>query len=94
MLQSGDSFSMNNIQAYKNLISEARAYYESKPLELRNIQNGKDIFDFVWCKGLCNEINLWTYWQGAGVDNPEVIIVGQDLGTCSQRVHKDLKKQS
>lgn len=73
---------MNTAQAYKNLILEAAKYYEGRPLELRNIQNGKEVFDFVWCNGLNDEINLWTYWQGAGVENPEVIIVGQDFGTC------------
>lgn len=73
---------MNNVQAYEKLISEAAKYYVSRPLELRNIQNGKDVYDFVWCNGLNDEINLWTYWQGAGIEKPEVIIVGQDFGTC------------
>ena len=27
------------------------------------------------------EVNAWTYWQGVGVRNPKVMIVGQDWGS-------------
>ena len=74
---------MSNNSEYKALIAAAKNYYDSRPLELRNIRNGKDIFDLVWHEGLINEINLWTYWQGAGVEFPEVMIIGQDFGTCN-----------
>ena len=30
-----------------------------------------------------NEVNAWTYWQGFGVRNPNVMIVGQDWGSLS-----------
>ena len=26
----------------------------------------------------CNEINLWTYWQGINVFNPKIMVLGQD----------------
>ncbi len=73
---------------YKQIVLEAKSYYECKPLELRNVKNGSEIFDFDWCDGLVNEINLWTYWQGAGVDNPEVMIIGQDFGSCNDEINK------
>lgn len=28
------------------------------------------------------EVNAWTYWQGVGVRNPKVVIVGQDWGSA------------
>lgn len=30
-----------------------------------------------------NEVNAWTYWQGVGVRNPKVLIVGQDWGSLN-----------
>ena len=80
---------MSDLIQYKNLIAKARDYYNSKPLELQNVRNGKEIFDFVWCDGLNDEINLWTYWQGACVSNPDVMIIGQDFGACTDTENKD-----
>lgn len=34
---------------------------------------------FVWCKD-CNEINLWTYWQGKDSKDVKIMVVGQDWG--------------
>ena len=28
----------------------------------------------------CRQINLWTYWQGIGVDKVDILVVGQDWG--------------
>lgn len=33
---------------------------------------------------LCKEINLWTYWQGRGVKNVDILVVGQDWGNPFQ----------
>lgn len=33
-----------------------------------------------WCEACQDEINLWTYWQGRGHLNPEILVVGQDWG--------------
>lgn len=68
---------------YTELIKEAADYYNSALPELKNIKNNDNLFDLVWCRGLTEEINLWSYWQGRGVGNPEVMIIGQDFGTCS-----------
>ncbi len=79
---------------YKKLILEAKSYYESNPLELRNIRYEGGVFDFVWCEGLTDEINLWTYWQGVGVNSPEIMIIGQDFGNCNDDFYADCVKCS
>lgn len=33
---------------------------------------------------LCKEVNLWTYWQGRGVKNVDILVVGQDWGNPTQ----------
>lgn len=68
---------------YSELIKEVSDYYNSALPELKNIKNNDNLFDLVWCRGLTEEINLWSYWQGRGVENPEVMIIGQDFGTCA-----------
>ncbi len=68
---------------YSELIKEVSDYYNSALPELKNIKNNDNLFDLVWCRGLTEEINLWSYWQGRGAENPEVMIIGQDFGTCS-----------
>lgn len=35
--------------------------------------------DLLWCD-LCEEINLWTYWQGRGNSDTKILLVGQDWG--------------
>lgn len=36
--------------------------------------------ELTWCDACEDEINLWTYWKGRGVLNPEILVVGQDWG--------------
>lgn len=31
-----------------------------------------------------SEVNAWTYWQGIGVRNPKVVVVGQDWGSLTE----------
>ena len=33
-----------------------------------------------WCEE-CEEINLWTYWQGRNCYSPKIMLVGQDWGS-------------
>ena len=33
-----------------------------------------------WCDD-CEEINLWTYWQGRGNLDAKIMLVGQDWGS-------------
>lgn len=57
-------------ERYAWLIEEARASYPQagQPGEL------------VWCDDCREEINLWTYWQGRGCLDPDILVVGQDWG--------------
>lgn len=67
---------------YRNLIDEAKEYYSSEAPELKNIVKNDKLFDFKWCDWLEQEINLWTYWQGAELETSEIMVIGQDFGTC------------
>lgn len=57
-------------ERYRWLIDKARYTYppEGSPAEL------------TWCDACRDEINLWTYWQGRGCLDPEIVVVGQDWG--------------
>ena len=74
---------------YYELIAKAKSYYNSGAPELKNIKNGDKLFSLKWCQGLDSEINLWTYWQGAGKKSAEVMLLGQDFGTCYDEKNKD-----
>lgn len=48
-----------------------------KTMNGRNYHN-----DFECKKGIpLQEVNAWTYWQGVGVRNPKIMVVGQDWGS-------------
>ena len=57
-------------ERYAWLIKEARASYPQAG------QSG----ELVWCDDCRDEINLWTYWQGRGCLDPDILVVGQDWG--------------
>jgi len=57
---------------YRDLIDTVPKYYSSEAPELRNIIKHDKLFDFKWCDWLKQEINLWTYWQGAGAETTEI----------------------
>lgn len=72
---------MDKKNRYKILISKASSFYQSSNAMLKNIQSGNKLFDMLWCPGLKNEINLWTYWQGKGnLDTAKILLVGKDFG--------------
>ena len=55
----------NKRTAYQKLIEAAKSSYPKNGL--------------VWCDD-CEEINLWTYWQGRGNLDAKIMLVGQDWG--------------
>ena len=59
---------------YQALIEKARLSYASYdgPPDGKNPR-------LSWCNA-CQEINLWTYWQGRGNLNAPILLVGQDWG--------------
>lgn len=69
--------------------SDKIAAYNKLVLDVKNCPMLPDCNKFGKIKltkcDICNEINLWTYWQG-GVDNlnAKILLVGQDWGCVSE----------
>ena len=61
-------------ERYALLIEKVRNSYPSIH------QNQLSELGLYWCDD-CQEINLWTYWQGRGHLNASVMLVGQDWGS-------------
>lgn len=62
---------------YRNLISRAKKLY---PPHMEHTQtHSSDKIVLEWCED-CEEINLWTYWQGRHHLSPKILLVGQDWG--------------
>lgn len=59
-------------ERYRWLVNEVKNAYPQEPTGAVN--------EFIWCKDCQDEINLWTYWQGQGCLEPEILLVGQDWG--------------
>lgn len=71
------NYSPNKEQRYKNLISQVKKIY---PLHIESAENASDSNVILeWCED-CEEINLWTYWQGRHHLSPKILLVGQDWG--------------
>lgn len=66
--------------AYRALIHDARNSYESKNLSL------------YWHPD-CEEINLWTYWQGRNCLDAKIMLVGQDWGAPTDDSAETTMKQ-
>jgi hypothetical protein len=72
---------------YQNWASAAQLFRMDKQTHYRwlvdktrnSYQNDTDHPGLVWCD-ICEEINLWTYWQGRGCLNADILLVGQDWG--------------
>jgi len=69
-----DSIGMTKQERYTRLISSVRQSYTQFFPEAQNAPLG-----LYWCEE-CQEINLWTYWQGRGNLNADIMLVGQDWG--------------
>ena len=67
----------NKEQAYQTLISDVKEYY----IEQEEIHKNDPIY-LAWYEN-CEEINLWTYWQGRGNLNAKIMLVGQDWGSTA-----------
>ena len=69
---------MNKGEAYANLVKDSQARYRMQSDEASFLIPLDEDF------GICNEINLYTYWQGLGYADgtPEIkyLLVGQDWG--------------
>ena len=68
--------------AYCKLVENVKNKYRKNPIYTKNLTLG-------WCdlrqgENLCQEINLWTYWQGRNYarKTPHIkyMLIGQDFG--------------
>ena len=66
---------MNKEQAYQALVSNVKEYYKAQEAEYHD----KSVY-LTWYDD-CEEINLWTYWQGRGSLDAKIMLVGQDWGS-------------
>lgn len=60
---------------YRALIEKAKASYA--PYDAGKREGELRLY---WCEE-CQEINLWTYWQGRGCLDAKIMLVGQDWGS-------------
>lgn len=76
-------------ERYTRLVAEAKSSYPQAPTGQTD--------ELVWCGACQDEINLWTYWQGRGCLDPEILVVGQDWGNpntkAGQQCLENIEKQ-
>ena len=66
---------MDKEHQYQELIADVKQFYERE----EQIHKHEKVY-LKWCEA-CEEINLWTYWQGRGCLNARIMLVGQDWGS-------------
>ena len=66
---------MSKQEQYQALIADVKAYYTAQGDAHKN----EPVY-LTWY-GDCDEINLWTYWQGRGNLDAKIMLVGQDWGS-------------
>ena len=62
---------------YRALISDVRQFY----IKQKKLHEHEPVY-LTWCDD-CEEINLWTYWQGRGNLDAKIMLGGQDWGSLS-----------
>ena len=62
-------------EAYRELIEDVKASYPVYDPTYKGNQ-----VRLYWCEA-CQEINLWTYWQGRNSLDAKIMLVGQDWGS-------------
>lgn len=67
---------------YQALISDVKRFYK----EQEAIHRDETVY-LTWFED-CEEINLWTYWQGRGNLDAKVMLVGQDWGSPTDSPEK------
>lgn len=64
----------DKLQKYHALVERVKASYPP-----HNPADDLQKLRLYWCDD-CEEVNLWTYWQGRGNLNAKIMLVGQDWG--------------
>lgn len=60
-------------------------------VECQNLQKNSCETYLTGCDW-CDEINLWTYWQGRGVSSPRIMLIGQDWGCPDVELKNRIEK--
>ena len=66
---------MDKKKRYQELVLKVKTDYNNRDREQSRSNVRLNWFD------ACQEINLWTYWQGRGNFDPKIMLVGQDWGS-------------
>lgn len=89
--QKSNEWKLNNVKDYKDLVAQAKEVWRAR---VGNGSYGNKRIQFTacetWFSDKCNEINLWTYWQGHGLtdfSDVKIMLVGQDWG--NEDIEKD-----
>ncbi len=67
------------IDEYKRLCDYVKRAYNEIEVANELLYAGQDK-TYMKSYSLCDEINLWSYWQGRGVYHPNIMLIGQDWG--------------
>ena len=93
--QESKEWELNDVEEYKDLVAKAKEVWCAR---VRNGSYKNETIQFTACKtwrsDMCNEINLWTYWQGHGLtdfSDVKIMLVGQDWG--NEDTEKDAVKR-
>lgn len=78
-------WNLDGVNDYRTLVDRAKEVCRARVKE-GSYGNGKIKFTDcdTWLTDKCNEINLWTYWQGHGLtdfSDVKIMLVGQDWGS-------------
>ena len=72
-------------QEYQRLIQDVKSFYKGQE------HSQTDPIYLTWWKD-CEEINLWTYWQGKDSLDARIMLVGQDWG-CPEECAEEYMAQ-
>ncbi len=74
----------NNIKQirYQTLCADMKKYHSSLAKKDRTFIIDKKKVTMEHCD-FCDEVNLWTYWQGRNHLNASILVVGQDWGNLN-----------
>lgn len=75
MIHPGGTDLMSKKEEYQALVSDVKQFYEGH----EKLHSCEPVY-LTWYDD-CEEINLWTYWQGRGNLDARIMLVGQDWGS-------------
>lgn len=78
-------WNLDKVNNYRALVDQAKEVCHAR-VKGGSYRNSKIVYTDcdTWLTDKCNEINLWTYWQGHGLtdfSDVKIMLVGQDWGS-------------